>query len=515
MVENKALTKSLEAYFTPFRKNILGRNQTFDSPFGKKKIVYADWTASGRLYAPIEQLLQQEIAPFVGNTHTETTVTGSTMTHAYHEALIIIKDHVGASKSDVIISSNSGMTGVVNKFQRILGLKIHEQFKHEIQLPENDRPIIFCTHMEHHSNQTSWLETIADVEVIQADETGLVDLKHLEQLLQKYKSRKKKIAAITSCSNVTGIFTPYYDIAEIMHRNDGLCFVDFACAAPYVPINMHPENEWQYLDAIYFSPHKFLGGPGTTGILVFGSALYKNKIPDHPGGGTVDWTNPWGQHKYIDKIEAREDGGTPAFLQTIKVALCIKLKEEMDVKKMLTREEEMLDILLPQLEKIPNLHILAGHIKNRLGIVSFYIDDLHYNLAVRLLNDRYGIQVRGGCSCAGTYGHYLLHVSPQHSNSITERVSLGDNSTKPGWVRLSIHPIMTDEEISYIVNSIQTLCQNHKTWSVDYSYCSSDNEFRFNEDDNHSCSLRAKEWFKRPLGKSNKGLVFKHLHSKI
>ncbi|TNE55285.1 MAG: aminotransferase class V-fold PLP-dependent enzyme, partial [Bacteroidetes bacterium] len=455
-----------ENYFDAFRRQVIGIDQTFHSPFGEKQIIYADWTASGRLYASIERRLQEEIAPFVGNTHTETTVTGSSMTRAYHEALKIIKQHVGARESDVIISSNSGMTGVVNKFQRILGLKIHEQFKHKVKLSEQDRPVIFCTHMEHHSNQTSWLETIGDVEVINADETGLPDLGHLQHLLNKYGSRKTKIAAITSCSNVTGIFTPYYSIAEIMHQQGGLCFVDFACSAPYIPIDMHPENPDQHLDAIFFSPHKFLGGPGTTGILVFDSKLYKNKVPDNPGGGTVDWTNPWGEHKYIDAIEAREDGGTPAFLQTIKVALCIKLKEEMGTENMLAREEAMLATLLAGLEDIPNLHILAGHIKKRLGVVSFYIDDLHYNLAVRLLNDRYGIQVRGGCSCAGTYGHYLLHVSPQHSKSITDRINVGDNSTKPGWVRVSIHPIMTDEEIRYIVQAIRELCQHHREWAA-------------------------------------------------
>ena len=202
-----ALTKTtkkqnLEAYFKPYRENVIGYNQEFQTPFGKKKIVYADWTASGRLYRPIEELLLNEVAPFVGNTHTETTVTGSSMTLAYHRAKDIIKKHVGARKSDILISSNSGMTGVVNKFQRILGLKIHEKFRSLVALPEELRPIVFVSHMEHHSNQTSWLETLADVEIIQANDVGLVDLENLKTLLEKYKKRKIKIAAVTSCSNV-------------------------------------------------------------------------------------------------------------------------------------------------------------------------------------------------------------------------------------------------------------------------------------------------------------------------
>lgn len=484
----------LQAYFKKYRNNIVGIDQCFETPYGTKKIVYSDWTASGRLYLPIEQKLLNQIAPFVGNTHTETSVTGATMTKAYHEALGIIKKHVGASSDDIIISSNSGMTGVVNKFQRILGLKIHEKHRKSVNIPKEEKPVVFITHMEHHSNQTSWLETLADVKIIPYNDLGLVDVDGFAKQLQKYKHRKIKIAAVTSCSNVTGIMTPYYDIAGLIHDAGGLCFVDFACSAPYIPINMHPADKNQKLDAIFFSPHKFLGGPGSTGILVFNSKLYKNKIPDNPGGGTVDWTNPWGGHKYIDDIEAREDGGTPAFLQTMKVALCIKLKEEMSSEKMLQREEQMLEIIWNALDKLENIHILAGHIRKRLGVISFYIDDLHYNLAVRLLNDRFGIQVRGGCSCAGTYGHFLLHVDKNRSRRITKKISHGDLSEKPGWVRLSINPVMTDEEIHYIADAITELCHHHQKWAEDYEYDVHTNEFYHKKNPDME-SGRVKEWF--------------------
>ena len=218
----------LEEYFKKYRDNIIGIDQTFDSPYGLQKIIYADWTASGRLYRPIEEKIINEIAPFVGNTHTETSITGSTMTLAYHQALKIIKDHVGAGPGDIIISSNSGMTGVVNKFQRILGFKVHEKYRNKIELGKDEKPVVFVTHMEHHSNQTTWLETLADVVLIPHDELGLVDLKTFNQQLKKYSDRKNKIAAVTSCSNVTGIFTPYFEMAEIIHAHGGLCFVDFA-----------------------------------------------------------------------------------------------------------------------------------------------------------------------------------------------------------------------------------------------------------------------------------------------
>ncbi|MDP4579362.1 MAG: aminotransferase class V-fold PLP-dependent enzyme [Saprospiraceae bacterium] len=469
---------SLQDYFEPFRKNILGNNHHFHGPFGEKKIVYADWTASGRLYEPLEERLLIDIAPYIGNTHTETTYTGNAMTTAYKRARNIIKNHVGADEKDILIASHSGMTGVLSKFQRILGLKIHEKYKDRlVKEDEENRPVVFVTHMEHHSNQTSWLETVAEVIVIPPDEDGLVVPANLLSLLDKYKHRKLKIAAVTSCSNVTGISTPYYEMAEIMHAHDGLIFVDFACSAPYININMHPENKNQQLDAIYFSPHKFLGGPGSSGILVFHPSLYKNEIPDDPGGGTVNWTNPWGEHKYIEEIEAREDGGTPPFLQTIRAALAIRLKEQMGVDKILAREEELLAIIMPRLESIKGLHILAGQHTHRLGVISFYIENLHYNLGVRLLNDRFGIQTRGGCSCAGTYGHYLLHVENEYSKNITDKINKGDLTGKPGWIRMSIHPTQTNEEINFILDAIEAVVLHKEEWSKDYNYHPKTNEF--------------------------------------
>jgi selenocysteine lyase/cysteine desulfurase len=467
----------LESYFSKFRNEVIGNDSVFHSPYGEKRIVYADWTASGRLYRPIEKRLVEKIGPFVGNTHTGTTVSGRRMTEAYHYALRFIKKHVNAGAGDVIISSNSGMTGVVNKFQRILGLKIHEKYQKSIKFKTNERPLILVTHMEHHSNQTSWIETLGDVVVIPSDSKGLVDLEALHKLLRRYKKRKVKIAAVTSFSNVTGVASPYYEIAEIMHEHGGLCFVDFAASAPYINIDMHPENEAQKLDAIFFSPHKFLGGPGGTGILIFDNALYKNKVPDCPGGGTVEWTNPWGGHQYVDDIEQREDGGTPAFLQTIKVALAIQLKEEMGVNNMLKREKELNEIIWKRLSDIPNLHLLASNIKDRLGIYSFYIDEAHYNFIVKYLNDKYGIQTRGGCSCAGTYGHFLLEVDVDTSKIITNQISHGDLSMKPGWIRMSIHPIMSDEEINYILEAIEDVAKNHKEYVKEYKYDSHTNEF--------------------------------------
>jgi selenocysteine lyase/cysteine desulfurase len=466
-----------ERYFSQFRKNIIGINQEFDSPYGRKKIIYADWIASGRLYEPIENALNEKFYPYVGNTHSESSVTGTTMTRAYAEAKKIIKHHVNASTEDVIIFAGFGMTVAVNKFQRLLGLRVCEQLQKYTHIPDDEKPVVFLTHMEHHSNQTSWLETICEVVIIEPDGQGMVDLDHFEQLLKQFDNRKWKIGSFTAASNVTGIQPPYHRMAKMMHEHGGLCFVDFAAAAPYVDISMHPADPLEKLDAIFFSPHKFLGGPGTSGVLIFDSKLYKRQVPDNPGGGTVDWTNPWGQHKYIEDIELREDGGTPGFLQAIKAALAINLKDEIGTKNILEREHELLKAAFDRFDKIPSIHILAQETKERLGIISFYVEDIHYNLMVKLLNDRFGIQVRGGCSCAGTYGHYLLHVDPTRSKHIADKINHGDLSEKPGWVRLSLHPTMTNEELDFVLNAIEEVIINVKEWSKDYSYSPRTNEY--------------------------------------
>jgi selenocysteine lyase/cysteine desulfurase len=278
-----------------------------------------------------------------------------------------------------------------------------------------------------------------------------------------------------------------------MHEYGGLAFIDFAASAPYDEINMHPEDPFEKLDAIFFSPHKFLGGPGTSGVLVFDSSIYNNKTPDQPGGGTVDWTNPWGEYKYIDNIEIREDGGTPGFLQAIRTALVLELKNQMGITQMHQRERTLVALTFSELHRVPGLHILAENIENRLGIISFYIDDIHYNLIVKLLSDRFGVQVRGGCVCAGTYGHFLLNVSQDQSKKITDKINQGDLSEKPGWVRLSIHPTMKDDEILYIIDALRQIQRNHWEWSKDYNYNKNTNEFRYNKSNNNS--LKVESWF--------------------
>jgi selenocysteine lyase/cysteine desulfurase len=481
----------LEKYFNQYRKNIVGIDAEIDTPYGTKSLIYADWIASGRLYSPIEKRISEDIGPMVGNTHSESTATGKAMTDAYHLAQKIVKQHVNADENDLLFFTGTGMTSAIAKLQRILGLKVPEQainfcgyikgnYNKCRDIPSEDRPVIFLTHTEHHSNHTSWFETLADVVVLEPASDLTVNPDSLRKEIVKYKNRPLLIGSFSACSNVTGYMPPYNELARIMHEHNGYCFVDFAASAPYVDIDIHPADKLEQLDAIFFSPHKFLGGPGSAGVLIFNNKLYKNKTPDSPGGGTVKWTNRWGGYSYISDIEVKEDGGTPGFLQGIKAALSVTLKENMDTKMIRMRESELKEIAFRELSDIKNLHILASNIRERLGVFSFYVDHVHHNLITRLLNDRFGIQVRGGCSCAGTYGHFLLNVGFKQSKEITDKIDAGDLSMKPGWIRLSLHPTMTNEELLFITGAIKQTVENAEEWKKDYSYDRHTNEFCHN-----------------------------------
>lgn len=461
---------SSEQIFRRYRENTVGYRQFFISPYGKMPLVYADWAASGRLYKPIETRIAHEFGPFSANTHSHSNVSGRTMTLAYEEAKRIIKEHVHAGEHDILLFAGTGMTGAVNKLQRLMGLKVPDRFRSLLRLPDEHRPIIFVTHMEHHSNHISWAETIGDVVCIPPGPDGDVDPNGLERLLHEFRHRRIKIGAFTACSNVTGFETPYYELARKMHRHGGVCFVDFSASAPYVDIDMHPGPPEARLDGILFSGHKFLGGPGTNGILVMDGRLCASGVPDQPGGGTVTWTNPWGEFSYHEDAETREDGGTPGVMQAIRTALCLRLKEDMGTARIRERESEMTSRLLGGLQKVPGVRILGGTRRERLGIVSFTADSVHYNLMVKLLNDRFGIQARGGCSCAGTYGHYLLGIDHPTSGNIASLIASGNLSTKPGWVRISLHPTMTDREVDYIASAVEAAVGHIAEWQKDYIY---------------------------------------------
>jgi selenocysteine lyase/cysteine desulfurase len=490
---NKTRPSQLESYFSNFRRNTIGVNHKFESIYGKQNLLYADWVASGRLYVPIEDIMLNKIGPMIANTHSFSSQTGKTSTYAYQHARELIKKHLNANEKDVLVTTGTGMTAAVSKLLRIIGL--HKTDKPKTFNPYYDinRPVVFITHMEHHSNQVPWYETNAEVVILPSDNNNLVDPKILAETIKKYEDRTLKIGSFTACSNVTGIITPYHELAKIMHQHGGFCFVDFAASAPYVKIDMHPKDPEEQLDAVFFSPHKFLGGPGTCGVLVFNEKLYKSKFPDNPGGGNVKCTDPWGGYQYSENIEVKEDGGTPGFLQVIRTALSLKLKEEMGIKNIKNRERELLELCYSKLHEIPGLSILGDLEAERIGCVSFVVEDIHYNLIVRLLNDRFGIQVRGGWSCASTYAHYLFNIDKSASKKITKELLQRNQTNKPGWVRLSLHPIMTNDEVLFICNAIKKVVLNHREWQKDYLHNPATNEFEYLLEE--TIEEDVKEWF--------------------
>ena len=466
------ISEDLETYFASFRNNTIGVNHQFKSVYGIQNQLYADWIASGRLYRPIEDVICKQIGPLMANTHSFSSETGKASTYAYHEARTIIKRHVNAGKDDVLVTTGTGMTGALARLHRIMGLK-----GKTFQPGSPERPVVFISHMEHHSNQVPWQALNIDVVLVQPDDKLQISIENLENQLQKYQDRKLKIGSFTACSNVTGAIAPYHQLAAVMHAYNGLCFVDFAASAPYENINMHPENPDQKLDAIFFSPHKFLGGPGSCGILVYDKSLQQNPHPDTPGGGNVKWTNPWGNYGYHADLETREDGGTPGILQVIRTALCIKLKERMNPALMKKREEELLDLFYEGIDMYPEIEVLGNREEERIGCVSFNIRGMHYNLVVRLLNDRFGIQVRGGWSCASSLAHYLFQIESDQSETLMKNIENQNLSEKPGWVRVSLHPIMTNAEVKSLIDALGQIIYFAEVWAIDYEYNQQTNEF--------------------------------------
>ncbi|WP_051207161.1 aminotransferase class V-fold PLP-dependent enzyme [Saccharospirillum impatiens] len=418
--------------------------------------LYADWTASGRLYRPIERRLLDIAGPMMANTHTEDSLTGQFMTRALDEAHQIMRHHVNASSDDVVLFAGTGMTGALAKLVRMLGLWVHESHRESVLATLTHRPRVYVTHMEHHSNHTLWLETLAEVVIIPPTPRGEVDLNWLAESLRQLPDGQPVMASVTAASNVTGVSAPYRAIARLVHQAGGHCFVDFACAAPYVDIDMHPVDD-EPLDAVFFSPHKFLGGPGASGVLVFNASLYQNRVPEQPGGGTVVWTNPWGEHRFIQDIATRESGGTPGILQSLKAAMAAQLKDEIGVQAIRQRESVLNEYFLQGLDRIAGIQCLARDQADRLSVFSVVIEGLHYQQAVQRLSHEYGIEARGGCACAGTYGHYLLGIDRETSQAITGQLDRGELAAKPGWVRLSFHPMMTTEDLDRILAALAAL----------------------------------------------------------
>ena len=447
------------------RESVIGDDQVMWGPFGARRVTYADYTASGRALSFFEDFIRDEVLPRYANTHTESSGTGLQTTRLREDARQRIKDAVNADQETCLIFCGSGSTGAINKLIGMLNLRIpadlDARFGLSAHIPSDDRPVVFIGPYEHHSNELPWRESIADVVPIPEDADGHLDVQVLEARLIEYAQRPLRIGSFSAASNVTGILTDTHAISTLLHEHGALAFWDYAACGPYVDIDMQPrcvEHPSSYKDAVFLSPHKFIGGPGTPGVLLLRRELITNSVPDTVGGGTVAYVNP-DEHVYLADPEHREEGGTPAIIESIRAGLVFDLKDNVGVDVIRTREDDFVHRAIESWQGNPHIEVLGNTEAERLSIVSFVVRRtggryLHHNFVVAVLNDLFGIQSRGGCSCAGPYGHRLLGIDVERSHEFEREISHGCEGIKPGWTRINFNYFISEPVFEYLVRAV-------------------------------------------------------------
>jgi selenocysteine lyase/cysteine desulfurase len=458
------------------RKNMFGVGMMVPGPFGAHPRRYFDYTASGLPFKPIEELLAAQVLPWMSNTHSSASYAAEVISGHVEAAHEKVRRAMRGTEDDIVVFTGSGATGAINKLISILGIRMSENLQRHVdgehQIPQEERPIVILTRMEHHSNDLPWRESIADIEYVGYDDSGRANWRDIDKILTspEYRDRKLKIGSFTAASNVTGVLNDTKELSAAMHAHGGLAFFDFAAAGPYVSIDLHPDDDPRYQkDAVFVSVHKFSGGPQSPGLLIANKQVFQ-ETPAEPGGGTVLYTSPW-EYRYLDDPQAREEGGTAPIASIIRAGLAFDLKQGI-MASLEHLEAHCVATATAAWRDHPKIRILGPDplTTPRLGILSLILDDgeLHYNLAVRLLNDLYGIQVRGGCMCAGTYGHDLLSITKEQSQSIRDALDGGDVVAKPGFVRVSFGPAVCSEDFDTLVDAIPHVAEHWREYVHDY-----------------------------------------------
>jgi len=443
--------------FTIIRQNIIGEAHSITTPFGPKPLVYADYTASGRSYAPIEDFIRHSVLPLYANTHSESSLTGRQTSKLREDARNIIRKALNAGDEHAVIFCGAGTTSAINRLIDLL----------QLRQCAPQPTVVFIGPYEHHSNELPWRESDVELEVIPMNTDGALDLTEFEQQLKAWLGKARILASFSAASNVTGLLTDTAQVSELVHRYGGHVFWDYAAGAPYLTIDVSNK------DAVFISPHKFLGGPGTPGLLVMRKELISIAVPTQPGGGTVSFVAP-DFHHYLEECEQREEAGTPAIIGSIRAGLVFKLQQEVGLVRIEKRERSLVRSAISRWQRHPRLKLLGNLSLPRLSIISFQVLDgsqqLHYAFVVALLNDLFGIQARGGCSCAGPYGHALLGIDSETSRTLNEHVQRGNMLKRPGWVRLNFNYFIDKETFEYILSAVELIADHGANLLPHYSY---------------------------------------------